>query len=464
METARIQRDTVLTMPLSPSRKILLFLLLFLAAAEFTLRGPVRVLRVRRSEVYNDSGGPYIGAKAWIKGLNPYSNDVFWTLWEQSGGAYGKERGPMGSSLAYPLTCYLLLAPLSFFSWRTAQALCGLLFVGMVLLSVWLLGSLPGFRDDGWRRWLFIALSLALAPFHTGIGNGNFSVPAVAFLLLSFWGSCTGRPVLAGVCCGLGISLKPPIGLFLVLYYAVGRRWRALGTALASTFLIAAAAVGRLQVAGVSWLSSYLADNKLVLTDPINGITAANPKRFQMVNLQVLWYTVTKNERMANALALLIGCTLLLLVLVVLLRPHRHAAPALEVSVLAVVCLLPVYHRYYDAALLILPLLWSLSPAPTKARAYQRLTLLLMLPFAVPGAWMLQKLQNADHIPRYLTARWWWDTLVMAHQIWALLLLALVLAIATWDEESNPIAAKMNLMLNNLRFATRGADAPVWKR
>ena len=73
------------------------------------------------------------------------------------------------------------------------------------------------------------------------------------------------------------------------------------------------------------------------------------------------------------------------------------------------ICLLPVYHRNYDAALLIFPLLWSLSPAAPQVHVHQRLALILMAPFAVPGAWMLESMQNAGRLPHYLTAEWWWD-------------------------------------------------------
>jgi hypothetical protein len=59
-----------------------------------------------------------------------------------------------------------------------------------------------------------------------------------------------------------------------------------------------------------------------------------------------------------------------------------------------------------------------------------------MLPFLIPGAWMLESLQNANRIPSYLTHWWWWDILVMAHQIWALLLLSLVLITATWNDKT----------------------------
>jgi hypothetical protein len=414
--------------------KILVLLLLFLTTLEFTLRGPVRV--VRREGTYNDLTGPYIGAKAWLKGVNPYSNDVFWTLWKESGGADSNEQESIGSRTPYPWSCFLLLAPLSLLSWPTAGMLCGLLSVGMVVLSVWLLSGLFDLSVCGWRRWLFIALALALAPFHSGFGAGNLSMLAIALVLLSFWGSCTQRSTVAGLCCSLATCLKPPIGLFLFLYYALSRRWRVFGVALASTFLITLTAIVRLQAAGVPWVSSYLANSKLVLTDPINGITAANPKRFQMVNLQVLCYAVTNNERTANLLALLIGCLALLSLAAVLSRARLRTPRVLDVSALAVVSLLPVYHRYYDAALLILPLLWSLAPATTNSRTYRNLTLFLMSPFLIPGAWMLESLQNANRIPSYLTERWWWDTLVMAHQIWALLLLAVVLIIAAWSEDS----------------------------
>lgn len=414
--------------------KIFVFLLLFLAVVEFTWRGPVRI--VRRAGVYSDLTGPYIGAKAWVKGLNPYSNDVFWTLWQQSGGASSKEEESIGSRTPYPWSCFLLLAPLSFLSWPTASMVCGLLSVGMVVLSVWLLSGLFDLSECGWRRWLFIALALALAPFHSGFGQGNLSMLAIAFVFLSFWGSCTQRPAVAGLCCGLAACLKPPIGLFLILYYTLSRRWRVVGLALASTFLITVTAIGRLQAVGVPSISSYFANSKLVLTDPINQITAANPKRFQMVNLQVLCYAVTNNERTANLLALLIGCVALLALVAVLLKPRQRTPRALEVSALAVVCLLPIYHRYYDAALLTLPLLWSLSPAAANSRIYRYLTLFVMLPFLIPGAWMLESLQNANRIPSYLTHWWWWDILVMAHQIWALLLLSLVLITATWNDKT----------------------------
>jgi hypothetical protein len=418
----------------SRNRNILLFVLLLLAFAEFIVRGPVRI--VMRAGDYNDYTSSYIGAKAWIKGLNPYSNVVFWDLWKQSSSLQLKEEESIGSRSPYPWTCFLLLAPLSLFNARTGSMLMGLISSALILLSLWLLSNLPDLAKDRWRKWLFLGLALAMAPFHSGLGQMNISMLAIAFVFLSFWAASSGRPGAAGVFCAVSVGLKPPIGAFFALYYLVSRQWKAFGITLTSTLLLAAVAIGRLQLAGVPWLSSYLANSKLVLTDPINAITAANPKRFQMVNLQVLWYALTNNERLANELALAIASLLLLILVALVLRQQGNVPASLPVSAIAAISLLPMYHRFYDASLLVFPLFWSLSRASEEARPYRRLILLLLLPFAVPGAWSLESLQNAQRVPAFLTGKWWWEPVALGHEIWAILLLALILVAANWSQSS----------------------------
>ncbi len=188
--------------------------------------------------------------------------------------------------------------------------------------------------------------------------------------------------------------MKPPIGLFFALYYLFSRQFRAFAITAGTAILLAAVAIGRLQLAGVPWLSGYLANTRLVLTDPINAITAVNPKRFQMINLQVLWYALAHNERLANELALGITALLLAALVIAVTRRGGNVPASLQVSAFAAISLLPVYHRFYDASLLVFPLFWALSTVPESARPYRRLVLVLLLPFAVPGAWALESLQN----------------------------------------------------------------------
>ena len=98
----------------------------------------------------------------------------------------------------------------------------------------------------------------------------------------------------------------------------------------------------------------------------------------------------------------------------------------LELSTIAVISLLPVYHRFYDATLLVLPLCWAFVWL-RRERASAALSLGLMLPFLIPGGTLLETMQIAGRIPRALTNHWWWEAVVMPHQVWALLFLSIVL-------------------------------------
>ena len=418
---------------LTPQRaKVALALLLFFAGAEFIVRGPVRL--AERAGKYNDYTSSYVGAKAWMKGLNPYSNDVFWKLWAQSTNQPLHEEESIGSRTPYPWTCLMILAPFSLLGPRAASIALGLIFSAMILAAIWLLSSLPDLSRDPWRRWLFVGLCLALSPIHSGLGQVNISMGAIALVLLGFWALEKNRPGLAGVLIAFSVALKPPIGAFFALFCLLKGQWRAVGFTVATGVALALVAIGRLQLAGIPWLSAYLSNSKLVLTDPINSITAANPKRFQMINLQVLWYSFTQSERSANLLAIAVAGILLAILAYLLVKNKGLALAPLEVGALAMVSLLPVYHRFYDASLLVLPLLWLLSSSSEKMRPYRTLVLVLLLPFLFPGTSFLENMQNAGRIPTSVSGSWWWNVFVLGHEIWALLALALIIVAATWRE------------------------------
>jgi len=53
-----------------------------------------------------------------------------------------------------------------------------------------------------------------------------------------------------------------------------------------------------------------------------------------------------------------------------------------------------------------------------------------MQPFALPGAALLQEIESEGRIPASMVNAWFWNTLVIPHEIWALLLLSLLLLYA----------------------------------
>ena len=89
-----------------------------------------------------------------------------------------------------------------------------------------------------------------------------------------------------------------------------------------------------------------------------------------------------------------------------------------------------IYHRFYDATLLLAPLAWSLASWNGKHKAPARIVFLFVMPFLIPGAVALQETARARDWLATLNGAWWWNTLVLPHQVWAIALLAICLVYA----------------------------------
>jgi hypothetical protein len=170
-------------------------------------------------------------------------------------------------------------------------------------------------------------------------------------------------------------------------------------------------------------------DNKVLLaTGILSDFTERNPIRFSLINLQVHFYALLRHSALANTLAFAVSAILFGIWLVVMLRRgSKNNDALLTLSTLAVLSLFPVYHRFYDAFLLIFPLCWSLREISGARNKFAWWAFLLMLPFLVPGGSALEQLQASGKIPRAIVDSWWWTAIVMPHQIWFLLFLSLLL-------------------------------------
>src|ERR1700677_46936 len=99
-----------------------------------------------------------------------------------------------------------------------------------------------------------------------------------------------------------------------------------------------------------------------------------------MINLQVVFSSLSAGRSLANGLAL--GCVACLagVWLWLCIKQRRHEL--LEISTLFVLSLLPVYHRFYDAALLIWPLCGSILVVTR--RSITLFMIALIFPFFIP--------------------------------------------------------------------------------
>lgn len=416
---------------MSPRTRASLFLIIGLVAVEFTLRGPVRWI-IRGNERVTDLTGPYVGARAWVRGLNPYRSDVFWTMSEEVGLGSDRSRPPddFESHTPYPVTSFVLLAPLTVFGWPTARLVAMLAMTLLVLLAIGALASLTGARGSPSRRYLFLAMALGLAPLHSSIGTGNPVAAALALTILAICAALRGKQTPAGALLALAICLKPPIAIPVVAYYILRGRVRIVAVAVAVMAFVAAIGIGRLFVAGTPWLADYLANNRQLVADHGGAIIEWSPTYAQFINLQYLGWVLFRNTRQAGVLALAVGGTLSLTWLLLLLKRGQQQSELLEVSSLTIISLLPIYHRTYDAAFLLLPLAWVFSEWHALAAWIRRATLVLIAGFLLPGGTVVEGLTLAGRIPEGLAQQWWWYAMIVPHQVWLLLLLSGVLLAA----------------------------------
>ncbi len=413
--------------------------LLLMAGAEFMVRGPVRA--VQTATGFNDFLSPYIQAKALVHGLDPYSPQVVLNLWPADAPhffflpkevANGTLVANRGIPTAYPITALVLVAPFSLPSWNVAYFLWLAVDLALFGIMLWVLVALAGFSYREPSAILLVAGTLALAPFHTGIVTGNVTLVAVELSVIAIWSVRRQYDIAAGILLAVASGLKPQIGLCFLLYYFLRRRWQVCGIAVVLLAGLAALGLLRLEIGHTPWLSNYLDDNRILLqTGVLGNFTTINPMRFGLINLQVALYPLLGRIWQTNAVAMAIGATLLAVWIIYVWtsrdrRESQDDRELLELSAIAVISLLPVYHRFYDATLLVLPLCWAFV-CFRRERLAAALLWGLMLPFLIPGGTLLETMQIAGSVPRALTSHWWWEALVMPHQVWALVFMSLLL-------------------------------------
>src|SRR5271165_871869 len=417
--------------------KIILSILLFLAAAEFVMRGPVRFLREPTN--WNDLSQNYTASKLWLNGQSPSDPRSFSVLWKRETGSR-LDLTDIRTHLAPPLGELVVMAPIAAFPWEVAKMIWLAVLLSAFAATVWALVLAGGFRwpEDNLRTLAFIAACLALAPFQTGIASGNTSILVIGPGAVAIWAAQRHNDVAAGILFGVACSVKPQIGAFLVLYYLIQRRWKLFATAVASTGALVLVAVSYLWFRGASWFQDYLHNAKgFVTANNIDDFSAANPIRFTLINLQVPFFSITGQSKSANLLALAVGGVLVCAWIYLVARSRERTPELLCLGAISIIGLLPVYHRFYDAALLVIPLCWCMTQIGGSKRVATA-ALLLMIPFLAPGTAFLQQLAAHGQLPDAVIHAWWWDRVVMPHETWILLLLCLVLLDGIKLSQSNP--------------------------
>jgi hypothetical protein len=401
---------------MGPTRAFLLLIILAMLG-DFVVRGIATSLSAGK----NDLSDPFVGAWLWRHGSNPYDA----ALATETGELLTGSQTPLVP--IYPPTTFLLVAPLTFLPWgwaNVAVALMGILGVCLTAFCVTRIGHF-GIQDE--TAWFTAAFVFAFAPFHTSLHVANIAAISTALYLFAIYLATCDRELEAGFALAVATCLKPHLGIWIFVYYAVRMRWRLFFAGALSVALVGVISLAKIGVPAGVLLADYTANlGHWFGPGGENDFSLANPLRYQLASSQLVlqpWVGTSS----ANVCAF---CLVAVAVGLWIYAVHRNSRcpEALALSSLLTLSFLAVYHRVYDTSILTLSLAWILSDADKRLKLVKRLALVLLTLLLLPIQSAVQRSQL--YLPFQATHSWWWNLAVAPSISWVLLAFSAVLLYA----------------------------------
>ena len=389
----------------------------------------------------------YLCARAWRQGLNPYEIGPLRQAWNEvrtdrdQTTAYLFDRQVNGvpafwfdTPPLYPPMALVAVWPMTFLSWPIAKIVWLASDISLSILAWMAMVDLAALKWSDWRALAAAAVWTQFGTYATCIRLGNPTAQTVALGILAVWCLVRRRDLAAALLLTAAMALKPQLGGAFFVFAIAARYWRASLFAAILLAIVTGIGVGQLALHHIPWLTSLQADLRAAeAPGRCNDPTAANPdKRWQIVNLQFPLHTMIDNHAVVTAIAWLIPLALGLVFLLLTLRSPPGLPPLLVAGAAGMLCLLPVYHRYYDALIMVIPATWALASLQrgNPATKWAVAVLICTLPFYVSWPYTLNQLAQEGKISAWLLRSHLWNTVLMPVQVWATLLMSVILLIA----------------------------------
>jgi hypothetical protein len=225
------------------------------------------------------------------------------------------------------------------------------------------------------------------------------------------------------------------MGLPILALWVVLGRWRASFSAVLVAAAIGGIAIGRLALADVEWLTSWIENVRKMTTEGgLNDyLTAKNPD--DLLNIQVGLVRLLRERPITDHTTLILWTLLCAGTLAVMLtrRWRLRGAEIWLLSIVGLLTLIPVYHRTYDAIVLLPLLALSLAHLSAgRAVGWAGASLALLASLLVPAG-----------LPNFLFRRGWvppvedfgWTpSIIYGHKGWCMLALAALLICWFWKQ------------------------------
>ncbi len=322
-----------------------------------------------------DFKGVYYGARCLIQHSDSYKESEILRVYHADGGGFPSD--PLISSAyhgaitgsVYPPTTLLFLAPFALLAYGPAHLLWIGFTAGSLTLASLLILNLGGDCAPVLSGAL-IGFLLANSAFLLMVGNA--AGIAISLCLLGVWCFLRERFIPLGVLClAVSLVIKPQDAGLVWLYFLLAAgvyRKRALQTLLVAVLLSLPAILWISQIAP-NWMQEWQSNLAAIsapgaINDPAlaaRGLLALNMN----INLQSAICAFWGDPHIYNPVAYLLCAPLLFVWAFVTLRSRPSPARTwLALAAIASLSMLPVYHRQYDAKLLLLTIpacamLWS---------------------------------------------------------------------------------------------------------
>jgi hypothetical protein len=337
--------------------------LMVLGSIAFLLLGLV-IIQVHHADLM-DVRSAYISSRCFLHDCNPYQQSDLMRVYFASGGKLRAD--PQGAEIIqfetqnlYLPTSLAAIAPYALLPYELARFLWVLSIAAAYLLAAWLMWSVAADKSP--------LLSAALLAFYLANSGslipGNVGALSLSLCVIAAWCFMSDRFVFAGVLCmAMSLALKPHesavIWFFFLMLGGLYRR-RALQSLLVLA-IVAVPALLWIQHTSPHWIAELHANMQAHyapggIDDP--GPTAAlNRGSLVITDLQVIISFFVDKPSIYNPISYAI-CLALLAAIVLAIRKTQPSKERIWIGLAAVAALsmLPLYHRQYDAKLLILTL------------------------------------------------------------------------------------------------------------
>ena len=304
----------------------------------------------------------YVPARCLMRHCDPYDQDQVLRVY-QADGAYSSSDSAKDRQIVtqylYPPTAFSITVPFALLPWVPAEVLWTLVTVAALILASYLIWT-PGANYAPILSGCLIGFMLANSELL--VIKGMSAGIAISLCAIAVWCFHRERFVAAGILClAISLALKPQdtgfVWLYLLLAGGVFRK-RALQALVAAIAICLPSIlwVWRISPHWMQELHANLVANAVHggLSDP--GLTSTAGHGLGMViSLQAFISVFWDNPHIYDPASHFVCGALLLVWAIITVRSRPTAARTwLALAAISALTMLPVYHRQYDAKLLLL--------------------------------------------------------------------------------------------------------------